>query len=157
MTMMASNGGIIEEIDVYEEDPFENLTCNDALILVAVCAAEETAESDENHLEDTKRISLLAQKEPIFSGLGDAIEPSINLFMNMIGKTTDLVKPIASAAMVLNSSQKAIAYSWATEIILADGVRTQKKQQILDKYTRLLEIDTTVAQQILAGFLAMRH
>ncbi|MBR9987454.1 MAG: hypothetical protein KFF68_16245 [Desulfosarcina sp.] len=150
--MTVSSGGTIEEIDAYEEDPFENLTYNDALILVAVCAVKEKTESDENHIEDAKRISLLAQKDPIFSGLGDTIEPSINSFMNMIGKRTDLVKPLASAASALNSSQKKVAYFWAAEIILADSVLTEKNQRILDKYARLLKIDTIVAQQILAGF-----
>lgn len=143
----------IEEIDAYEEDPLENLTVNDALIVVAVCAAKEKADSDARHLEKAKQIGLMAQDNPIFSGLGDTIEPSIHLFMNMLGKTTDLVKPVTSAAMVLNPAQKKIAFSWVAEIILPGGLLTEKRQRILKKYASLLKIDSAVAQQILADMI----
>jgi hypothetical protein len=143
----------IEEIDAYGKAPMEDLTVNDALIAVAVCAAKESGGFDGSHRGDESRIAAMAQKQPLFSGLDDSIDPSISLFMNMIGTSTDLVEPIAIAATVLNPAQKEIAFTWAAEMILPDGLLTEKRQRILKKYASLLKIDRTVAQQILADMI----
>jgi hypothetical protein len=138
-----------EEIEVYEKNSTKNLIVKDAFILLAVCAAKEKADIDENQGDDANRIAALSKKHPIFSDLEDSIDPAINKFMNMIGTTTDSVNPVKSAAKALKPAHKEIAFSWIKEIIMPDGVLTEERKIILDKYALLLEIDSTVAQQIL--------
>jgi hypothetical protein len=138
-----------EKIEAYEKNSTKNLTVNDALILLAVCAAKEKADINENPVDVANRIAALSKKHPIFSDFEDSIDPAINKFMNMIGTTTDLVNPVKSAAKALKPAHKDIAFSWVTEIIMPDGVLTEERKIILDKYALLLEIDNTLEQKIL--------
>ena len=101
----------IEEIETYEENLIEDLTVDEALTLVAVCAVKEKADIDNKHTGDTRRIVTLAQNHPKFFELSDSIEPSVNKFMNMIGTTTDLVKPVATEAMVLKPELNKVAFN----------------------------------------------
>jgi hypothetical protein len=101
---MGLNDEYIEEIETYKENLIGDLTVNDALILVAVCAVKGKV-PENNHLNDPKRIAVLAQNHPVFSDLPDSIEPSINKFMNMID-TMDVVKAVETSASVLKPEQK---------------------------------------------------
>ena len=109
----------------------------------------DRADIDNNHIDDIKRIAALAKNHPIFLYLVDSIEPSINKFMNMIDTATDLVKPVDMAANVLEPELKENAFGWAAEIIMPDGVLTEERKIILDKYALLLNIDSNDAQRIL--------
>jgi len=132
-----------------KENLVGNLTINDALILIAVCAAKEQAAADESPIDKASNIADLAQNNTIFSGIDDSIEPSINKFMNIIGTTTDLVKLLDMAASVLDPQFKETAFGWAAEIIMPDGVLTEERKSILDKYALLLDIDRNDVQKIL--------
>jgi hypothetical protein len=138
-----------KEIKAYGQNTLDNLTVNDALILIAVCAVKEKADIDENHIDDASKIETLAKKDPIFKNLKDSINPSINKFINMIGEMTELVRPVLSAAKVLKPEYNKIAFSWVVKIIMPDGVLSEKRKTILDKYALLLEVDGKVEQQIL--------
>ena len=101
----------IEEIEAYEKNLTEDLTVDEALILVAVCAVKEKAGIDSNHIDDAKRIVTLAHNHFIFSDLADTIDPCINKYMNMIGTKTDLVKPVGTAAIVLKPELNKVAFN----------------------------------------------
>jgi hypothetical protein len=126
----------------------EDLTVNDALILVAVCAVKEEAGTDNNHIDDKKRIVALAQDHPMFLDLLDSIEPGVNKFMNMV-KATDTVKYVMAAAKVLKPEHKETAFTWAAMNLMSNGILTETRKNILDKYTLLLNIDYDDAQKIL--------
>ena len=81
---MGLSDKLIEEIEAYKDNVIEDLTVNDALILVAVCAAKEEADIDNNLTRDKNRIVALAKDHPVFLNRSDSIEPSVNKFMNMI-------------------------------------------------------------------------
>lgn len=81
---------LIEEIEAREDNVIEDLTVNDALILVEVCAAKEETDIDSNLTSDKNRIVALAKDHPVFLKRSDSIEPSVNKFMNMI-KPSDTV------------------------------------------------------------------
>jgi hypothetical protein len=145
-----------KEIDVYAEGITENLTVNEALILIAVCAAKERYHIGENQADDAKLITTLAITHPIFYGLEESVDPTINKFMNMIGSKMDLINPAQSAAEALNTTEKAfdqdlreVAFTWVAEIMMPDGVLSQVRKDVLDKYALLLKIDNTVLPQIL--------
>jgi hypothetical protein len=137
----------IEEIEAYEKILIEDLTVNEALILVAVCAAKEK-NIDKNHIHETKRIEALAKDHPIFKDLHDSIKPSLNKFMNTI-KSKDTVKYVMAAAKVLKPELKETAFTWTVTILMSDGVLTKARKDILDKYAMILNIDGSIAQKIL--------
>jgi hypothetical protein len=139
----------IEEMDGYENDYAQDLTANDAIILLAVCAAKEKADTEKKQIDDAKRIGKLAKKHPIFSDIGESIEPAVNKFINIIETKADLVKPMRLAAKMLTPPQKEIAFSMAAEIIMPDGVLSAVRKSILDKFVLSLNIDNKVAQQIM--------
>ena len=138
----------LEEMNAYEMDVIEDLTINDALILVAVCASKEDVVREDDEMVDAKRISALAQDHPLFFHLSDSIKPTLNKFMNMI-KTEDTVKYVAAAAKVLKPKYKKTAFTWAAKILMPDGVLTETRKNILDKYSILLNVDMKTAQRIL--------
>jgi len=138
----------IEEIEAYEKNLIEDLTVNEALILVAVCSAKEKTDNDNNHIQDKKRIAALAKDHPIFKDLHDSIEPSLNKFMNTI-KSKDTVKYVMTAAKVLKPEFKETAFKWATVILMSDGVLSKARKDILEKYEIILNINRDVAQKIL--------
>lgn len=139
----------IEEIKAYEEDIKEDLTINDALLLITVCAAKDGANIDNNHIGDKKRIVTLVQDHPIFSDLfSSGIELSINKFMNMI-KGDDTVEYVMAAAKILKPEYKETAFTWTAIILMPDGVLTKARKDILDRYAMILNIDKKVVQKIL--------
>ena len=127
----------------------EDLTVHDALILIAVCAAKEEADNADNHIEYEKLIADLVQDHPIFSGLADSIDPSINKYMNMIDNIIDDVNYVSAATKVLKPELKEVAFTWAAKIIMPDGVLTKVRKNILEKYALLLNIDNKDGPQIL--------
>lgn len=137
------------EIKGLIESLIGDFTINDALILIAVCAAKEQAAPGDEPIDEANRIADLAQNHPIFAGINDSIEPSINKFMNLISTTTDLVKPVDMAANLLEPQFKKGAFGWAAEITMPDGVLTEERKSILDKYALVLNVDRNDAQKII--------
>jgi hypothetical protein len=137
-----------KENDAYITRPIEDLTINDALILIAVCASKEQTNPDDSQSDDAKRIIALAQDHPLFFDISDSIEPSVNKFMNMI-EHTYTVKYVMAAAKTLKLGYKETAFSWAAMILMPDGVLTEERKNILDRYATVLNVDIKVAQKIL--------
>ena len=147
---MGLSDKLIEEIEAYKDNVIEDLTVNDALILVAVCAAKEEADIDNNLTRDKNRIVALAKDHPVFLNRSDSIEPSVNKFMNMI-KPSDTINYIIAAAKVLKPEYKETAFTWAAVILMPDGVLTEIRKNILDKYAMLLDIDRKFRKKILVN------
>jgi hypothetical protein len=118
--------------------------------LVAVCAAKEEADNNNNLIRNKNRIVALTKDHPVFLKCSDSIEPSVNKFMNMI-KISDTVKYIIAAAKVLKPEYKETAFTWAAVILMPDGVLTEIRRNILDKYTILLDIDRKVREKVLVN------
>ena len=68
--------------------------------------------------------------------------------MNMI-KTADTVKYVMAATKVLKPEYKETAFTWAAMILMPDGVLTETRKIVLEKYALLLNIDRDDAQNIL--------
>jgi len=139
----------LKEMDAYDENKLiKDLTVNDALILIAVCASKEQATSDADERDNIDRITALAEDHPLFSDLLDSIEPSLNKYMNMI-ESADTVKYVTAAAKIIKPDYKETAFSWAARILMPDGILTEDRKNILDKYSMLLNIDMKTAKRIL--------
>jgi len=145
---MGANEKHIEEIEAYEKNLIEDLTVNEALILIAVCAAKEKADMGNYHIHDIKRITALTKNHPLFKDLHESVEPSLNKFMNMV-KPEDAVKHVMAAAKVLKPEFKETAFKWAAVILMSEGILTKTRKDILEKYEMILNIDKNVAQKYL--------
>ncbi len=60
-----------------------------------------------------------------------------------------MVKYVMAAAKVLKPEYRETAFTWAAIILISDGVLTEARKNILDRYAMLLNIDMKVAQKIL--------
>lgn len=147
---MTLNNTYIDERGAYEADVFTDLTVNDALILIAVCATKEKTETETDPDKDAAHIAALAKRQALFSDLGDSIEPIINKFMNMIGTINDPDVAFLAAVKQLKPEQKNIAFSWITEILMPDGMLSDDRNEILSRYAGMLDIDRKDAKQIVA-------
>jgi hypothetical protein len=141
----------LKEMDAYDENKLiKDLTVNDALILITVCASKEQTTSDAEERDNIDRITALAEDHPLFSDRLDSIEPSLNKYMNMIKSADeDMVKYVTAAANIIKPEYKETAFSWAARILMPDGVLTEDRKNILDKYSILLNIDMKTAKRIL--------
>jgi len=62
---------------------------------------------------------------------------------------TDMVKYVMAAAKALKPEYNETAFTWAAMILMPDGILTETRKIILDKYALLLNIDHDAAQNIL--------
>lgn len=128
-----------EEMVAYEKDLIDNLTLNDALILVAVCAAKDKTGSHGIRTEDARKIAVLAQDHPIFDGCDDSIEPSVNKLSNLVSTKTDLTPLVQAAASVLTPELRETAFDWVSAVIRSEGDLPKEHQLHLDQYGRVLK------------------
>lgn len=145
--MATGNKQQMESIEVFEKT-MDDLSANDALLLIPVCAAMERPDGEGSCKEDVKRIANLARKHPVFSQRRDSIDTSINKFTNMLKATEDYKLPVAKAAQGLNPKLKETAFAWAAEILMPDGILTKERKTVLDRYALLLNIDEHIARKI---------
>ncbi len=136
----------------FHEDQIKDLTLNEAIILILVCAAYEEVDINNSSSVDVQRILSLIRKHPLFLDLLETnIEKTINKFSNFMHVLPDRVKPVISAAKHLNPELREITFTWAAELVMTDGVLTKEKKDFLDKYAFILEIDSANAKKILAN------
>jgi hypothetical protein len=128
-----------EEIDAYEKDLIDNLTLNDALVLVAVCAAKEKAGSHGLGTEDARQIAAAAREHPVFDGCKESIEPSINKLSNLVSTKIDLSHMVQAAAGVLTPELRETAFDWVSIVIKSEGDLSGEHQLLLDHYSRVLK------------------
>jgi hypothetical protein len=138
----------MESIVVFDKKKLDDLSANDALLLIGVCAAMERPDGDGAYEDDVKRIATLANKHPVFEQRTDDLDSSINKFVNMLKGIEDCNAPVAKAAKGLMPKLKETAFAWAAEILIPDGTLTKERKEILDKYALLLNIDDHIARKI---------
>ncbi len=101
-----------------------------------------------------KRVSALASTNILklnqkLDESQSAVVPPIELSLPEDVITEDMVKYVMAAAKVLKPEYRETAFTWAAIILISDGVLTEARKNILDRYAMLLNIDMKVAQKIL--------
>ena len=132
----------------YQKSPFEDLTIQDALTLIAVYAAQTGPQDCE---KDVKRIGNIAERRPEFVEKKGNIFRRINKYMNSMQRI-DPQKALEIACDVLNPKLKKIAFDIAAEVALPDKVLTAEKKTILNDIATKLLIDREFAKQTLNKF-----
>ena len=141
---MKPSDKLIEEIAAYKTQPVENLTIQDALILIPVV----TAEIDR---KDIPHMLQLAHAHSLFPEDKKDTEKRINRFANLI-TAVERSKAIDLGAKSLTPELRETAFAWTAELIL-QGRRfsEEKKNKVLENLRIALSIDNEAAGRILRG------
>ena len=134
----------------YHSGPFEDLTIQEALTIIAVYAAQMDPKKCE---DDVSRIVATAERFPEFVAKKESIFSFVNKFINSM-QTIDSQKAVEIAANALTTELRKTAFKLAAEIALPDKVLTDKKRSILDSLETKLSISSEFAQKTIEKFIA---
>ncbi|MEX1329447.1 MAG: hypothetical protein AB1Z29_21815, partial [Desulfobacterales bacterium] len=126
------------EMAAYQSGPFEDLTIQEALTIIAVYAAQMDPKKCQ---DDVKRIVATAERLPEFVAKKESIFSFVNKFINSM-QAIDSQKAVEIAADVLNTEMRKTAFKLAAEVALPDKVLTDKKKSVLDSLETKLSISS---------------
>ena len=139
-----------KEMAAYQSGPFEDLTIQEALTIIAVYAAQMDPEKCE---DDVKRIVAAAKRLPEFVAKKKSIFSFVNKFVNSM-QAIDPQKAVEIAANVLTPELRITAFKLAAEVALPDKVLTDEKKSLLDSLETKLSISSEFAQKTIEKFIA---
>ncbi|PLX54197.1 MAG: hypothetical protein C0611_01310 [Desulfobacteraceae bacterium] len=134
----------------YHSGPFEDLTIQEALTIIAVYAAQMDPKKCE---DDVKRIVATAERFPEFVAKKESIFSFVNKFINSM-QAIDSQKAVEIAANGLTTELRKTAFKLAAEVALPDKVLTDKKKSVLDSLESKLSISSEFAQKTIEKFIA---
>jgi tellurite resistance protein len=134
-------------------DLMENLTygeegklyVQDAILAIAVCAAEL---DDESSTEETDRITALALANPMFSNDAETIRKRTFRLIHSIA-AGDREEALELALASLPGELKETAVSWAADVLMADGVLAPESKMFVEELARKLSVDSEITCEIL--------
>lgn len=133
-----------EEITAYQQDPFQDLTYQDALTIIAVYAARIDPEDCQ---QDIRRAAKIILRHPKFEGREEGISARFNMYVNSM-QTVDPLHALELAADVLkNSEAKRSAFELAVKVAMTGKVLTEEKRAILEAIAEKLHIDQGLMQR----------
>ena len=134
----------------YQSGPFENLTIQEALTVIAVYAAQMDPEKCE---DDVRRIVATAERLPEFVAKKESIISFVNKFVNSM-QAIDSQKAVEIAANGLTTELRKTAFKLAAEVALPDKILTDKKKSVLDSLETELRISSEFAKKTIEKFIA---
>ena len=138
------------EMAAYQSGPFEDLTIQEALTIIAVYAAQMDPKKCE---DDVKRIVATAERFPEFVAKKESIFSFVNKFINSM-QAMDPQKAVEIASNGLTMELRKTAFKLAAEVALPDKVLTDKKKSVLDSLETKLSISSEFAQKTIEKFIA---
>jgi hypothetical protein len=145
---MSLSNEIKKELTAYEKGPFEELTIEDALSIIAIYAAHM---DPQNCQKDIKRIAAIAEQHPEFLKKRKGIFARINMYVNSM-QAMDPRKAVEIAAEALNPKLKKTAFELAVEVAAPNKVLTDEKKPILDDIANRLSVDSEFAHRTIEKF-----
>jgi hypothetical protein len=134
-----------DEMSAYESAPLEKLAVQDAVIIVAVYAAQIDPENSD---ADIKRLEAIAERCPLCVEKKEGIFTRINNFVNIM-RTVDPEKAIEAAIKILDPESKKITFELAAEVVISGNALPDSKRNILNKLAAKLSIDNQFAEKII--------
>lgn len=132
-----------KEMNAYQKGPFKDLTVQDALTIIVVCAAQMDPDDCE---KDVRRIESIFENCPEFDEKRKEIFSRINTYVNSI-QVINPQQVVEIAANVLRHPElRNSAFELAAEAALPDGVITDEKKEILDNISARLYLDDKFVQ-----------
>jgi len=133
-----------KEMAAYETRPLEDVKIQEALIIIAVYAAQLDYRDCE---ADVKRIETILERHEWFVAGKKAIISLINKFVNEMG-ASDPHKALEIAAETLTPEKKKAAFELAVEVALPDKNLTAAKKKMFDTLKERLSISNELAQEL---------
>ena len=134
----------------YQSGPFENLTIQEALTIVAVYAAQIDPKKCE---DDVKRIVATVDRFPEFVAKKESITSFVNKFINSM-QAMDSQKAVEIAVNGLTPELRKTAFKLAAEVAWPDKVLADEKKSVLDSLETKLAISSKFAQKTIEKFIA---
>jgi hypothetical protein len=131
-----------KEMAAYETRPLEDVKLQEALIIIAVYAAQLDYQNCE---ADVKRIEAILERHELFVAGKKAIFSMINKFVNEM-EVSGSQKALEIAADTLTPEQRDIGFELAVEVALPNGDLTAEKKKMFDVLRAQLSIDRNFAQ-----------
>ena len=138
------------EMAAYHSGPFEDLTIQEALTIIAVYSAQMNPKKCE---DDVKRIVATAERLPEFVAKKEGITSFVNKFINSM-QAIDSQKAVEIAANGLTTKLRKTAFELAAEVALPDKVLTDKKKSVLDSLETKLSISSEFAKKTIEKIIA---
>ena len=141
MTLSDKTG---KQMAAYQSGPFEDLTVQDALTIIAVFAAQM---DPENCADDVTRIGAIAENHPEFCETKGNILKRINKFVNSMLAAEDQQKALEIAKDALTPELLKTAFKLASEVALPDKVLTEEKKTVLEILETKLSVDSEFSKK----------
>jgi hypothetical protein len=139
---MAKIDEVDKEMAAYETRPLEGIKLQEALVIIAVYAAQLDYQNCE---ADVQRIEAILERHELFVARKKAIFSLINKFVNEM-EVSGSQKALEIAADTLTPEQRNIGFELAVEVALPDGNLTAEKKKMFDMLRAQLSIDSDFAQ-----------
>jgi hypothetical protein len=139
---MAKIDEVDKEMAAYETRPLEGIKLQEALVIIAVYAAQLDYQNCE---ADVQRIEAILERHELFVARKKAIFSLINKFVNEM-EVSGSQKALEIAADTLTPEQRNIGFELAVEVALPDGILTAEKKKMFDMLRAQLSIDSDFAQ-----------
>jgi len=139
---MAKIDEVDKEMAAYETRPLEGIKLQEALVIIAVYAAQLDYQNCE---ADVQRIEAILERHELFVARKKAIFSLINKFVNEM-EVSGSQKALEIAADTLTPEQRNIGFELAVEVALPDGNLTAEKKKMFDILRAQLSIDSDFAQ-----------
>ncbi len=133
------------EIDRFEYGPFSKLVVQDAIIIIALYAAQIDPSCSE---EEIKRIEGIAERFPVCVEKTEGIFSRINLFFNEM-REVDREKALEAALEVLWPELRNAAFELAAEVVMTGNQLPDQKRKILEKLVTKMFIEAQFAARII--------
>ncbi|MEJ2163972.1 MAG: hypothetical protein P8X90_00485 [Desulfobacterales bacterium] len=127
--------------------PWENLSLQDALIIIAMYAIQLDPAAKDN--QKVRRIADLAKEHPLFSEKSADIVGRIR----RVAKSTDMANlspAVDQAAKSLTLKLRQTAFEWAAELAVDSGSLPEEKQKIVEQLRTKLSIGSHSAKKIIS-------
>ena len=127
--------------DAYISRPFRKLVVQDAIIIIAIYAAQIDPSHSE---EEINRIERIAESCPVCVEKKKGILSRINLFVNEMRKV-DRDKAFEMAMEILTPELRKTAFEMAAEVVITGNKLLDQKREILEKLMEKMSIETQFA------------
>jgi hypothetical protein len=138
---------VIDASEISGTKPWENLSLQDALIIIAMYAIQLDPAAKDG--QKVRRIAELAKEHPLFSEESGDIVARIH----RVAKSTDMADlshVVDQAVKSLTLKLRQTAFEWAAELAVDKGSLPEEKQEIVDQLRTKLYIDTHSANKIIS-------
>ena len=127
--------------DAYKSRPFRKLVVQDAIIIIAIYAAQIDPSHSE---EEINRIERIAESYPVCVEKKKGILSRINLFVNEMRKV-DRDKAFEMAMEILTPELRKTAFEMAAEVVITGNKLIDQKRENLEKLMEKMSIETQFA------------